>query len=360
MRLFQNGGVYPAYRTRLRRLTRDCVTSAEWTAAFLNDRYGGSHILLPVLERDSAAFFTNGDIPECQRLWAKEHGMAPSASLDDILLAQIEEHRTEVFYNTDPMRFGNSFLRRLPGHVRRTIAWRAAPSDGGEFLEHDVIVNNFPAILDRYRMEGAVAEYLAPAHDPMMDAYAENTERKIDVVFIGGYSRHHRKRAVMLEAISRLSRELNVAFHLDVSRWTQLAESPAGLIGPLRQYRRPASVRAVAKPTVFGRELFSVLANARIVINGAIDMAGRDRGNMRVWEALGCKAALVTDDGNYPVGMVAGEHFLTYRDADEAVSKIRYLHQNETARIASASSGHEMLKNCFSKEKQWSRFCEIA
>ena len=52
------------------------------------------------------------------------------------------------------------------------------------------------------------------------------------------------------------------------------------------------------------------------MLNGAIDMAGPDRGNMRCFEAMGCGALLVSDVGNYPVGMEAGVTMETYASSD--------------------------------------------
>ena len=77
MRLFQNLGLYPSYRTRLDRLvTTACARSfGERRRVFLADRYGASHLLLPVLENDSAAFFTTGDDEATQRQWAQENGL---------------------------------------------------------------------------------------------------------------------------------------------------------------------------------------------------------------------------------------------------------------------------------------------
>ena len=63
-----------------------------------------------MLNGDETAFFTNGDDEVLQRTWALEMGMSPKASLPEILLAQIESHRTEVFYNLDPMRYGGDFV----------------------------------------------------------------------------------------------------------------------------------------------------------------------------------------------------------------------------------------------------------
>lgn len=359
MRLFQNSGVYRSYRPRLRQLTAGCATFESAVQAFLNDRFGAAHFLKPVLDREPDAFFANGDDEATQRLWAREQGINAQASLEEILLAQIEHHRAEVFYNMDPMRYGDDFLARLPGSVRRTIAWRAAPSAGGRFLKHDIIVNNFPTLLDQYRAQGARAEYFTPAHDPEMDAYAARTDRPIDVLFIGTYSRHHRIRAALLEAIARLRDRMAIVMHLDTSRYTRLAESPLGWIGPLRKDRRSRDIRAVARPPVFGRDLLDAIGRAKIVINGAIDMAGPDRGNMRVWEALGCGAALVTDKGMYPDGMIAPEHFLLYTTVSEAIDRVAQLRGAEDWRRTLASSGRSMIADRFPKSRQWTRFVEI-
>ena len=359
MRLFQNCGIYPSYRLRLASLTRHCSTFDAALEAFLFDRYGAAHILQPVLTKDQSAFFANGDDEYSQRAWAKENGLAVNSPLDEILLAQIEHHRTEVFYNTDPVRYGDNFLKRLPGSVRRTVAWRAAPSRGGAFLNYDIIVNNFQGLLEGYRAQGTRAEFFAPAHDPDMDAYAARNVRTVDVLFIGTYSRHHRVRAELLERVADLNPEIRVAMHLDRSRLTSLAETPLGLIGPLGKHRRSRNIRSVALGPVFGRQLLEAIGNAKVVVNGAIDMAGEDRGNMRVWEAMGCGAALISDAGRYPAGMNPSEHFLTYRSVDEAIDLLKNLLSDHKARQALAKAGHAMVAKHFSKHRQWQRFQNI-
>ena len=359
MRIFQNFGLYRTYRNSIsvRLVARhDFVARRE---SLLDDRYGGCHLVLPVCAGSEDAFFTSGDCEPLQRAWARENGMPAGCTLDDILLAQIEAHRTEVFYNLDPMLYGDAFLKRLPGCVRRTVAWRAAPSQGGAFLSHDVIVNNFPTLLEGYRAKGVRAEYLAPSHDPEMDAYAARSHRPIDVIFVGGYSRHHRNRAKVLEMVAKLRTEAKVVMHLDRSRLTNLAETPLGWIGPLARHRRSADIRFVARNPVFGRDLLDAIGHAKIVVNGAIDMAGPDRGNMRCWEAMGCGAVLLSDAGRYPAGMIASEHFEMYEAADEAVGQIRALLSDDTRLRHLAAAGHAMIAKSFSKARQWDRFVEI-
>jgi glycosyltransferase involved in cell wall biosynthesis len=354
--LFQNCRYYPSLRPRLRELAKAIPTFAGQVAAFVDFRQNGAHTLLPVDQHAEWAFFTNGDDAQVQHLWAKEQGLSQRASLEEILKAQIEHHRADVFYNLNATGFGSDFIRNLPGCVRHVIAWHAAPFRNVVFADYDLVVCNFPTLLAAFRERGCRAEYFSPAYDPAFDAFAPTTTRPVDVIFIGGYSRHHRQRAVILEAVSQLADQYNIVFHLDRSRLCRLAESPVGRLLPLAEHRRPASIRAVARDPVFGLDAYAALSTAKIVLNGAIDMAGADRGNMRCFEALGSGALLLSDEGNYPEGMVNGETIVTYNSAEHAVRQVKAFLADPERRLGLARAGHEMVSTRYSKEVQWQRF----
>jgi Glycosyl transferases group 1 len=353
LRLFQNSGLNASYRKRLAQLTAGKSGFAELKRIFLDDRYGASHFLAPVLSGDASAFFTNGDDETLQGAWAREHGVQDS-SLDDILLAQIEEHKTEVFYNLDPTRFDATFLKKLPGHVKRKIAWRAAPGTI-DFSGYDLIVSNFPSIRQGYESQGLRTAEFFPAHDPVLDGYAKNETRDIDVLFLGGYSRHHLNRSKLLEAVAGLQGKYKVVYHLDRSRYTRLAETPFGFFPPFSAARRPAKVRAISAPPLFGRQMYEQLSRAKIVINMAIDMAGKDRGNMRCFEAMGAGAMLLSDDGNYPAGMSNYTTLRLYRSPSEAVDIVNAVLKWGIWK-AVATQGHEMIRNYFGKDDQMKKF----
>lgn len=359
MRLLQNYGIYPAYRPRLDRLAKGQSTFEGYRDAFMADRYGACHYLLPVERRDPEAFFTLGDVDTMQALWAHEQGLPENADLSTILLAQIEHHRTEVFYNMDPMRYGNEFMARLPGCVKHVLTWRAAPSRGVDFSRCGMLVCNFPGILEDYAAAGWQHGYLAPAHDPEMDTYAENRDRPIDVLFVGGYSRHHRRRAEVLEAVADLGGRHRVVFHLDRSRLTRLAESPIGRLLPLGQHRRPDAIAKVTADPVFGRDLYAALSKAKIVLNGAVDMAGTDRGNMRCFEAMGCGSVMVSDAGRYPSGMVDGQTMLTYRDAGDACAVVERLLSDPAGWLNLREAAVRTLRTTYSKTAQWQTFQQL-
>jgi Glycosyl transferases group 1 len=73
---------------------------------------------------------------------------------------------------------------------------------------------------------------------------------------------------------------------------------------------------------VFGRQLYELIGSSKIVLNGAIDMAAADRGNMRCFEAMECGALLLSDEGNYPEGMDGRQTISTYESGIECVARI--------------------------------------
>jgi hypothetical protein len=358
MRLFQNSGLYPSYSAHLNKLAPEMLSFEERRRIFLDDRFGALHFLQPVLNGDPDTFFTNGDDDILQRRWARENGMRADASLEYILLAQIEHHRSEVFYNIDPVRYPSEFVRKLPGCIKKTLCWRAAPSGLADLTAYGAVLGNFPSILDSWRRKGCRAELFFPAIDPLMDEYGQG-DRPIDVLFVGGYTRHHSARAKILEQVAKLADTWKVVYCLDASRLTRLAESALGRILPLRKHRRPHAIAKIASPPVFGRQLYELIGKSKVVLNGAVDMAGQDRGNMRCFEAMGCGALLLSDAGNYPEGMRAGETMETYDSADQALGMISECLHNWPRSAALAARGRSRISRVYSKSVQWSQFVAL-
>jgi hypothetical protein len=176
------------------------------------------------------------------------------------------------------------------------------------------------------------------------------------VLFVGGYSRHHSIRAKILERVASLADTRKVVYCLDASRLTRLAESTLGHLLPLQKHRRPSVIAKIAKPPVFGRQFYELIGKSKIVLNGAIDMAGMDRGNMRCFEAMGCGALLLSDAGNYPEGMNAGETIVTYGSGEDCLDQIqaRLTDWNDAKRIA--DNGRSRIADLYSKDRQWALF----
>ena len=102
-----------------------------------------------------------------------------------------------------------------------------------------------------------------------------------------------------------------------------------------------------------------VIGASKIVLNGAIDMAGTDRGNMRCFEAMGCGALLLSDAGKYPDGIDRASTMLTYDTGADCVAQIEssLLNCNETK--SRADRGRSKVRQLYSKEVQWAQFGKL-
>lgn len=358
MRIFQANSTHPDYHARMQHLFIGKTSFRAMIDAFFADGHDGVHTLAPVRAWEDYAFYTHPNDEAVQRAWAREHGLPDKTPLDDILLAQVEEHRPDVFYCMSTHYIGSDLARRMPSFVKAKIGFNASPS-----VDHDMsaylMVCNFPFLLEQYRQMGLRTAYFSPSHDPTLDPLAPNEERDIGVLFAGTYSRWHKRRAQTLEAVAALNRKTNVVFALQQSRLSRLAETPLGWAGPLKKYSRPRDVRDVAQGPAFGLDYYKLLARAKIVLNGAGDTGGNDRGNMRCWEALGARALMVTDAGNYPDGMVDRQTMRTYRTPEEAVDIIEEMlaAPDECRRIADA--GNALVRERYSKTRQWLDFQKL-
>jgi hypothetical protein len=352
MKVFQAVGLYRGYLgTRADALTQGYEAGRE---ALLRDRVGAAHILVGEQEHDVRCEFINAE--PLQKDWAARHGLAPETSSEDILLAQIEESRAEVFYCMEPVWLDSTFVRRLPGHVLASVAWRAAPLHGKDLSAYALIISNFPGLNQDYEALGLRSAYFFPAVDPVMQAYAEASSRSVDVLFVGGYTRHHMRRARVLERVAAELSDLTVRFHLDTTGAVSWAEHPLLGWAPLGHLRRPRPLRRVSRPPIFGLDLYEAIGQARVVLNGAIDMSGGDRGNIRCFETLGLGAAMVTDPGAYPEGMEDGRTLLTYADDADVVATLRRVLADEPRRAEMARAGFLMAHERYSKERQWAAF----
>jgi spore maturation protein CgeB len=117
---------------------------------------------------------------------------------------------------------------------------------------------------------------------------------------------------------------------------------------------------SIPQKPLFGRDCYEALSTARIVLNGAIDIAGPDRGNMRCFEALGAGSLLLSDQGNDRDGMRDGETIVTYNSPEQAVNQIETRLEDSRRRPRIGCAGHEMVSTRYSKEVQWKRFEALA
>ena len=289
------------------------------------------------------------DCAPLQEMWAEENleGMrkqgriglpgriggarATLARLRRIALAQIEAYEPSVLYcqNLDFLtRAQLDSLRRRGIFVVGQIA-SPAPSDR-QLRGFDLILSSFPHFVRRFREMGIDSQEFGLAFDSRIIGRLRDegissdpgASRDHSVVFVGGVNpRVHAAGTELLERLCRL---------FPVSVWGYgVDELPPS-----------SAIRRCHHGEAWGLDMYKVLANAKVALNRHIDVADGFANNMRMYEATGMGAALVTNSApNLNQLFEVGTEVVAYDDEVSLVSSIESLLEDETRRVTIAAAG---------------------
>ena len=91
-----------------------------------------------------------------------------------------------------------------------------------------------------------------------------------------------------------------------------------------------------------GIEMYNILSNANIAINHHINVAGKYANNMRLFEATGTGALLITDyKDNLNTLFEVGKEVIDYKTVEECKELIIYYLEHEDERKGIANAGQK-------------------
>lgn len=276
-------------------------------------------------------------VPNCRPLqlaWAYEHAprlvrLPWRLASQAILLAQAGWFRPDVVYVQSIGAFRPAVLKALRGRSTLLVGQIAsALPQGSRVRIYDLLVTSFPHFVGRL---GVPTEFLRIGFDDrVVDRVAHAPLH--DVVFIGqlGGDRHRRGNSVIESA----------AQHLQIDVW-----------GPgVDQWPVGSPLRLRYHGTAWGMEMFAILRGARIAINRHIDASAGYANNMRLFEATGMGALLLTDDlEGLAEAFIPDREAVVYADADDLVEKARWYlaHEEERARVAAAGQARTLRDHTY-------------
>jgi hypothetical protein len=244
-----------------------------------------------------------------QAMWARENGFGESASLQSIALQQIETFNADVVFMQDLSFFTPADLEMLKS--RYVLAGQCScPMPSPKNVEKfDVIFTSFPHYVPKFREAGVRPVYLPLAFDPVVLDRTSECDRDIDVSFVGGVGApsHWKSGMQTLEAVAR---------SIPSFRWWGYG---------VEQLPRDSSLRSKYQGQAFGVEMYQILRRSKIVVNRHGEVAQGWANNMRLFEATGMGACVLTEDAPnlgylFPEGGPA-----RYSDAADAVDAVREL-----------------------------------
>jgi len=288
--------------------------------ALLDDGFSGSHIFTrQLLQHGFETFQVIANNPLSQAAWSREAGVKVDGSVDSaiVLQDQIEAFKPDILYLTDIVTFDSRFIRTLSKKPTIVSGWRGFPSPKGtDWSEFDLVLTSFDRIIQEAEELGASGSArFYPGFPESSRVLIEPREIKWDVVFSGTITHQHHRRISILEMLAQLSTESNGEFSF-------------GLFMPDVSALTPG-VQQLNQGARWGDEMLRVLRNARIVINIDVDAFGGQPPNMRLIEATGAGAFLMTP--HHPElknFFEPGLEVETFRTENELASKLLYFLDN--------------------------------
>ena len=257
---------------------------------------------------------------------ARKVGLSPKLDpqAENILLAQIEDFRPDLVLNQDTFHVDARLMRRIKSIGRPILVGQVGiePSRGEDWTVYDLMISQLPRIVQSFRIAGVRAEVSHLAFEPsILDTLPEVPTQDVDVSFVGTVSVDHQQRIALLEA---------VAERYDLKLWGS------------RPQTLPASspLHRCFQGEVWGVDMYQVLRRSRITLNSHIDLAGREAGNMRLFEATGVGTFLLTDfKDNLDALFAPDREVAVWRSIEDCLIKIGRYTDDEATRATIASAG---------------------
>ncbi len=355
------------YTVQYRTLMDDCFGWADfWTRAF---GQLGHEVWEPV-----------GNAEPQQKAWAREQGTRYEESrwLTDITAAQIKHFRPDVLFVNDYFTYTREFLEYVRSEspsIQLIIGWCGAPyRDASVFGAYDVVLSNISSLVEHFRAQGHHSEYLRHAFEPsILEKLPRDSLETVPFSFIGsifkGEGLHNERERLLkylaqnscLQIWSDIQAPPSEEYRRLVDRKNRFVTAQrlkrlwggSSLIQVLPQFRDylnesnepdlssyiDIEIAKRTKPGLYGLAMYQMLHNSKVTFNNHIDISSHFANNMRLYEATGVGACLLTDcKKNLPNIFEPDVEVVTYGSAKEAAAKARYLlaHDDERRRIAVA------------------------
>lgn len=273
---------------------------------------------------------------DLQKRWALEAGCPYGLHWAlDILMAQILEYKPDVFFAQDYTfidgRFIANLRRLLPSLI--LIGYDGIGlNDPKRFADYDLMLVLLDASKHVYLTNGIQSMQIKAGFFPAVLDRLGETARRGSPTFLGSVSMFQGGHYSRIRLLKYLSDRTNLDLFLAGAENFSLASKAAMkriMTGRSREVGDLLALKKKARGPVFGLQMYQILASSPVTLNVHIDRAGGQAANMRLFEATGVGACLLTDwKGNLDSLFNVDEEIVVYRSKEECLEKIRYLIEN--------------------------------
>jgi spore maturation protein CgeB len=252
--------------------------------------------------------------------------------LMDVAVEQIKKAKPDVLYCQDLTFFPEKVLAELRQYAKLIVGQIASPLPPKSFLKgYDLILTSFPHFVPRLRSSGIRADYFRIGFDDRVLNLLGDVKKDIAVSFVGGISRHHGNALPMLEYLA--------------------CNTPIEFFGyGANNLPYNSAIATRHHGEVWGLDMYRALARSHITLNRHINVAENYANNMRLFEATGVGALLITDKkDNLGELFDVGREVVEYSSPNEAAELIHYYidHPDKAAKIAQAGKNRTLKDHAY-------------
>lgn len=301
-----------------------------------------------------------GNAEPMQSMWAWENGLVCRQMEDwkiQIAREQVRLVKPDVLWVIGSPSYLGRFIQDVRKDCGCVIAWIGIRWASRPDLKGvDCVTSSHQNLIEWIRSEGCRCEHLLPCFDPGIEERTGGGQRDVDVSFVGNLNISSFERR--LRMLNYISRKIRLRIYTEGISWRR-RPLPAKVF--LRQLTfLPFVFRTRFDSAVYGLDMFRVLSRSRIAFNVHTDSAEGLAGNIRMFEATGCGALLLTEAAaNLNTIFEPEKEVVTYRGASEAVDKIRYYLQNEDERREISEAGREKVLSAHNNKFRAMEFLDI-
>lgn len=283
-----------------------------------------------------------------QKLWAVENNLTVDDNwMQQILFAQLDMFKPDVVFIQDIYHYAHWYenLKNKFPSVKLVMAWDGILWHNMQTYAHvDVVLSCVQQTVDFYNHQNKPAYYFVSGYETSISTklqkrQLQNTSFTGSLVLAKGY---HLGRLKFLAALSRKIPIEIYASNFESHSWTSKS-----FLSRIKHHKFQEAVDVYQitkynKGPVFALQMYNILFNSKVVINTHGDNAANVAANMRLTEATGVGACLVTDwKPNLKDFFDPETEIVSYKNVDEAAEKIKYLLQNDHERNSIAAAGQK-------------------
>lgn len=377
-------GVYNEFIHQFLGNMGDCknLSYKELYSKIVQTLYGTSNFYSQHMKRfGNAAQDIFADVEPLQKAWAKENDVNYNEVnwLQDIAINQIKAFKPDVLFLQNLYIFDQKFQQHVRKEIDKSIiiiGHRSAPTiDFSVFNNLDLILTAAPHFFRKMKQHGAKAVYMPLAYEKSVaDHLPSNLYRNINFSFVGTLGSPngaHSQRYLILEKLLKATpiqiwsnvsqhpgnkkKQILNKFIYEFNNLLNKLEIPSEMRAKIPVIRRGAKWKfdptapsigqkfpnRIFNP-VFGLDNYSILARSKITFNHHIDCAENYAGNIRLYEATGMGACLITDwKSNLSDLFEIDQEIVAYSSAGECTEKVNYLLENDNVRKDIARTGQK-------------------